>query len=80
MNTEATVQDVKKLHTLRDVERILRDAGVPRNFAELVAKHGYEEAKSIVHDQGEPDEEKKAREAIASLNAKLKALKGILDA
>lgn len=46
MNARATVTDVKQLQSCREVERILRDAGVPGAFAKLVAIHGFEEAKS----------------------------------
>ena len=51
MNQLATVSDVKQLTSIRDVERLLRDAGVPANFAKLVASHGYEEAKSIIEQK-----------------------------
>jgi HK97 family phage prohead protease len=46
MNDPARVSAVKEDVTVRDVERILRDAGVPNTFAKLVATHGYEGAKS----------------------------------
>lgn len=44
-NPKAKVDRVK---SLRDMETILRDAGLSNNFAKLVAKHGYEEASRLV--------------------------------
>lgn len=40
-NPKARVDRVK---SVRDMEQILRDAGLSNNFAKLVAKYGYEEA------------------------------------
>jgi HK97 family phage prohead protease len=48
MNPDAQVTAVKRLDSIKDVERILRDAGVPNAFAKLVAIHGYNEAKARV--------------------------------
>lgn len=48
MNPNGRVTDAKQLTDIRDVERILRDAGVPNRFAKLVAAHGYTEAKSML--------------------------------
>ena len=45
MNASARIDAVK---TIRDAERVLRDGGVPGNFAKLIAKHGFEEAERIV--------------------------------
>lgn len=45
MNPKATVNAVKGDVTERDVERILREGGVPNSFAKMVAIHGYAEAK-----------------------------------
>ncbi len=45
MNPKATVSAVKGDVTERDVERILREGGVPNTFAKMVASHGYSEAK-----------------------------------
>lgn len=50
MNREARVTDVKQLTTPREVEQILRKAGVPGAFAKLVALHGFEEAKNRLND------------------------------
>lgn len=46
MNPKALVTDVKQLQSPREVETILRNAGVPAAFAKLVANHGFDEAKS----------------------------------
>lgn len=74
MNTSATVEGVKKLHSIRDVERILRDAGVPNSFAKTVALKGFEAAeaeyKGIQRDAGSDAEEK-----LRSLHEKLTQLK-----
>ncbi len=45
-NMRARVDTVKM--TLRDAEHVLREGGMPSNFAKLVAKHGFEEAQRIV--------------------------------
>lgn len=45
MNDKALVRAVKQDVSIRDVEQILRDAGLPNTFAKLVATHGYSEAK-----------------------------------
>ena len=44
-NTRARVDAVK---SVRDAERILREGGVPGDFAKLVAMHGYKRAEEIV--------------------------------
>ena len=44
-NPKAKVDRVK---SLRDMEQLLRDAGLASNFAKLVAKYGYEEASKMV--------------------------------
>ncbi len=44
-NPRARIDNVK---SLRDAEKLLRDVGLPANFAKLMAKHGYEEATRIV--------------------------------
>ena len=48
MNKDAQVGSVKKLDSIREVENILHEAGVPQNFARLVALYGYKEAKSRI--------------------------------
>lgn len=54
--------------TIRDVERILREAGVPNSFAKAVATHGYDEAKRRM-SEGQ-------READSGLNELLESLQG----
>lgn len=44
-NSSARVSQVK---SLRDVEHVLREGGVPSSFAKLVAKYGYESAQAKV--------------------------------
>ena len=46
MNDKALVRAVKEDVTIRDVEKVLRDAGLSNAFAKLVATHGFEGAKS----------------------------------
>ena len=48
MNESAAITNVKRLEHRAHVEQILRAAGVPGNFAKLVALHGFDEAKAIV--------------------------------
>lgn len=63
MNPKALVTDVKQLQTPKEVEAILRDAGVPANFAKLVASHGFDEAKKRLADsreEGADDDERRA--------------------
>lgn len=54
MNPKARVSGVKHLADIRDVESILRDAGVPNRFAKLVASYGYDAAKQML-ETGERD-------------------------
>ena len=65
MNTEATITQIKSLQTIRDVERVLRDAGVPNVMAKLVATHGFETASQILKDQQRDAEVKEALDAEA---------------
>lgn len=50
MNTQARVNAVKNA-TPRDVEKILREAGLPNNYAKLVASHGTTKANELVGKQ-----------------------------
>lgn len=53
MNPKATINAVKSDdHSPRDIERILRDADLPKSFASLVAKHGVDKAKEILASKG----------------------------
>lgn len=51
MLDDAVITDVKNLKSKRDVESILRDAGVPNQFAKLLAIHGYDEATKRLKDE-----------------------------
>ena len=44
MLPDAVVTDVKKIGNIREIETILRDAGVPNAFAKLVAAYGFDGA------------------------------------
>lgn len=81
MNALATVTDVKQLQSPRDVESILRKAGVPVNFAKLVAIHGYDEAVNRLNsDYRDDDDEAKRQKDIKELMASLNGLKEIFNA
>lgn len=73
MNEEALVTSVKKLHSIRDVEHILRDAGVPNSFARLVAEKGYDAA--VAEVKGEQREADSNSEALLRLQQSLNTLK-----
>lgn len=80
MNSEAGVTDVKQLTSARDVERILRDAGVPNSFAKIVALHGYDEAKNrLMPDHREGDDEADT-EQLRALHKNLTKLKEAINA
>jgi HK97 family phage prohead protease len=49
MNPEARITAVKRVESVRDVEHLLREGGVPGAFAKLVALHGFEEAQKRVN-------------------------------
>ena len=79
MHEETRVVDVKNLASVRDVEHLLRDAGVPSRFAGLVAKYGFEGAtKRLRADHCEGDAE--ARAQVDDLLTKLQRLKETLNA
>jgi HK97 family phage prohead protease len=80
MNTEAEVTDVKQLQSPRDVERLLTKAGVPVNFAKLVALHGFEEATNRLKDCRDGDDEAKEQEALRRLHEAVQGLKGAFHA
>ena len=80
MNSEALVTDVKQLQSPREVERLLRDAGVPGAFAKLVSVHGYEEAKNRLGGHRDGDDEAKVQETIRRLLNEIQGLKEILNA
>jgi HK97 family phage prohead protease len=80
MNEEAGVTDVKRLQSPREVEHLLRDAGVPGGFAKLIALHGYEGAtKRLSGDSRDAGDAEAKREAIQALISNLNGLKEILN-
>lgn len=81
MNVEATVTDVKQLQSPRDVERLLRKAGVPGGFAKLVALHGYDEAtKALSGGPRNADEAELDQEAMQALLKSINGLKEVFHA
>jgi len=75
-NTQARVTSVKELKQIRDVEHILRDAGVPNKFAKLVAIHGYDEATKRLKDgQRDADVDGDNGEAVKALLQSINQLK-----
>jgi len=80
MNTEARISAVKQISDIREIERILRDAGVPNSFAKLIATHGYKEAKQIL-DGGQRDADRdEVNRVLRDVNQNLLALKEIFNA
>lgn len=78
MNTEALVTDVKQLQGPREVEQLLHKAGVPGNFAKLVALYGFDEAKRrLSSDQREVDAEGKKQ--LETLMKEIQQLKETLN-
>jgi len=72
MNEAATIDQVKNDLQAKDIERILRDASVPRAFAKMIVNHGFVAAKAkLATDCREGDEGVKATasgiEALANL-------------
>lgn len=81
MNQAATVTDVKNLGSARDVEHLLREAGVPNSFAKLVALHGFEEAKHrLKSDRRDADGKARAQAELSALQTQLQGLKEIINA
>jgi HK97 family phage prohead protease len=80
MNPLALVTDVKQLQSPREVETILRSAGVPAAFAKLVALHGFAEAKSrLALDQREADEQDNlAQKGFTLLLSEIQGLKEMM--
>ena len=80
METNALVTDVKQLQGIGEVERILRDAGVPNKFAKMVAAYGFTEAvKRLAGDQRDADEDETIAQ-VKNLLTQLNNLKGNLNA
>ena len=80
MNSEALVTDVKQLQSPREVERLLRDAGVPGAFAKLVSIHGFEEATNRLGEHRAGDDEAKAQETLRRLLTEIQGLKELINA
>ena len=81
MNAEALVTDVKQLQSPREVERLLRKAGVPGTFAKLLSLYGYEEATNrLQEDHRDDDVEAEAQKALSELMRAVKGLKETLNA
>lgn len=76
MNESAVITGVKHLSSKGDVERALRDAGVPNAFAKLVALYGFDEAKRRVEGRREADAAGIFRE-LSKLRDNLNKRKGV---
>lgn len=75
MNEDARVTAVKRIESVREVERILRDEGVPGNFAKLIAAHGFDEAKARIEGRREGDDDPISQEGLADLLNAIKSRK-----
>jgi HK97 family phage prohead protease len=80
MNPKSLVTDVKQLQSPREVETILRNAGVPAAFAKLVASHGFEEAKSrLATDQRDADgRDERTQQGFGQLLTEINKLKELM--
>ena len=77
MHLDAQITDVKELTSIRDVERVLRDGGVPSSFAKLVAAFGYDEAQlRLKNEHREGDDFSALAEAVRGLQTTLQGMKG----
>lgn len=79
MNEEARVTDVKQLQSPRQVEHILRNAGVPGAFAKLVAVHGFEGARDRLNGDWREAKAAQASGEVKDLIKEIESLKGILN-
>lgn len=76
MNPKATVTDVKQLQSVREVEHLLKEAGVPSKFAKLIAAHGYTEAmKRLNKDYRDDSDDEALTQGLESLIQTAKTLK-----
>lgn len=75
MNTQSTIDAVKNELTKRDVEHILREAGVPNEFAKMVAIYGVDEAKSRLSG-GHREGDKGLNDVVDSLKRATQLMKG----
>jgi HK97 family phage prohead protease len=71
MNEAATIDQVKNDLQAKDIERILRDASVPRAFAKMIVSHGYQAAKAKLADD--------CREGDGSVKATAAAIVGLAN-
>lgn len=79
MNPKALVTDAKQLQTPREVEVILRNAGVPATFAKLVASHGFEGAKKrLTADPREVEDEDAHRQGLKDLLNEIQGLQRMM--
>lgn len=79
MNEEAAITNVKHLAHKGEVERILREAGVPGAFAKLVALHGFDEAKRLVEGRRAADDTGDLQAALAALHDNLTKRNGVIQ-
>jgi len=75
MNMQSTIDAVKRDLDKRDVERILREAGVPNEFAKMVSIYGVDEAKSRLSG-GRREGDKGLDDVVASLKRATQLMKG----
>ena len=73
MNPEARVTAVKRIESIRDVERLLRDGGVPNSMAKLIASHGFTEAVKRIDGQRDVASAEKQAARYSRLIQSLKA-------
>ena len=78
MNRESIVTGVKKIQTIREIEQILRDAGLPNNFAKTIASKGFDAAMAEV--KGEQRDADSIVKGLSSLQQSLNSLKENLNA
>jgi HK97 family phage prohead protease len=77
MNPDAIITAVKRIDSIRDVERLLRDGGVPNSMAKLIASHGFNEA--VKRIDGQRDAATTDSEAYTRLMKSLRDRKGITN-
>lgn len=80
MNTEATLTDVKRLQNPREVEYLLRKAGVPSTCAKLIALYGFEEAMERLTDRKDGHRKGADAEKGVALIEKLRKRKELFNA
>lgn len=78
MNIDARVTAVKRVESIRDAERALREGGAGSEFAKLCALYGYAEAKKRVDGTREADVGAIEPAGISRLLENLKTRKGLI--